>query len=356
MCGDAMQGGPRGPCRGNSATCWNGLILLLPLLLLWACVFEPPAPGPPGPVDEILEDARFEPEPTRRAGLIPADVFWLVEGDRVFVTWKDYLVEMREAGEEPRQCRLCLVDELEPAEGEEPPVHVWNFRCFGTHGNVGMTMSGRPITKVVEQTLPIFDHFDDRRTIDYRAGCRNLHGADPPAFTPTRDARFLLEASTRLGSRATETTGDPTAAAPLTVFHVQDRRILEPRPLSPWFGARQWKYTVSGADDLWDENFSDRLRIREIRILKSTTAGFEPMSFTSIAIENGPRCYATGGIVDLGQCRLSPDAARGTPVDATPAYLASLKQLRTTWTVTFPKPEVLQNDEQLMIEFALEAK
>ena len=57
------------------------------LIALVGCTFNPPLALPRGPGDQALEGARFEVEPIRRAGLVAADLFWLVDGDQVFVTW-----------------------------------------------------------------------------------------------------------------------------------------------------------------------------------------------------------------------------------------------------------------------------
>jgi hypothetical protein len=92
------------------------------------------------------------------------------------------------------------------------------------------------------------------------------------------------------------------------------------------------------------------VRIRADRVLT--------VPFVSVAVSNGPTCYASpDGTAYLARCRLTPDPNDpGTPVDATPAYLGSLKEVPANWTVTFAASPRLDENEELALEFTVEAK
>ena len=231
----------------------------------------------------------------------------------------------------------------------------WRFQCFGTHGNVQRVIRERPRVKVVEWPLPIFDAFDESRQFDYRSGCADLDLTEP-AFVPERDAQFTLLADIPHPAETTELSGHP-ADAKLQILVVRDVRVVPPRALIPDpIDGQVFRWPDPASAAQWEENFSDRVRVNEVRVVSmgQTPAGAS-VPLASVELQNGPRCYADAeGTVTLRRCRLMPDPADpGTPVEATPTYVATLPRQRAIWTVRLAQPAA---DRNLGIEFTLEVK
>jgi hypothetical protein len=116
---------------------------------------------------------------------------------------------------------------------------------------------------------------------------------------------------------------------------------------------------VGGPADGWDENFSDRLRVAEVRAVVFRTAGARgtpaPVPFRAVGILGGPRCVAEPDrVVVLARCRAAPDA-QAVVVDATPTYRVGQPRDRLTWVVELDQTPLLGEGEALGIEFVLRA-
>jgi hypothetical protein len=337
-------------------------IAVVAVLSMVNCTFNPPgAAGRPLVVVETLEGDQFEPEPARRAGLVPSSLFWLVEGERVLVTWQEYLLVYPEDGAKFPQCRLCP-HEVRRCEENNPDR--WCFWCLSILRGGEWSVPGRPTVKVMEWQLPIRDTAAVLARLDHRAGCTTIHPDDPPAVTPARDAALQLLAWLETTSSEGQ---DPdlrgqAGRAELSVQIVHGRRVMDPRPLmSTPDGSLRWQ--VAGDADRWDENFSDRLRVVEARAVIFRLAPGRRLAPTQIplravSVAGGPRCVAElDGHVSIARCHTSPlPGAPTTAIDATPTYLLGQPRDRLTWVVELEGAPVLEAGQALGIEFTLEAR
>jgi hypothetical protein len=358
-------GGGQRTARGVTARATRALLSRAVLVaalggLLGGCVFDPPRATPLPPV-EALEGDLFEPEPARRAGLVPSPVFWLAQGDGVRVSWQDYLLLYPHPSARFPQCRLCP-HELRRCSEDEPD-H-WCFWCLSINRGGEWSVWGRPTVKVMEWQLPIGDTADQLVRLDYRAGCVGEHPDDLPVVVPTRDAALQLLAwlatSTESGEAQDPDLRGEAGHAELRVHVVRGNRVMEPRPLTAApDGSLQWQ--VPGTADRWDENFSDRLWIAEIRpVVYRMAPGPRgtpvPVALRAVGILGGPRCLAgPRGVVVLAGCRATPDGP-AIAVDATPTYLAARPRERLTWVVELDGTPLVGPGEALGIEFWLGVK
>ena len=327
------------------------------------CTFNPPAAvGRPLVIVETLDGDRFEPEPSRRAGLTPSALFWLAEGEGIVVRWDEYRLVYPDDGVRFPDCRLCT-KQLQLCDQGNPDK--WCFDCLSTtRGSGPWNVWGRPRVKVMEWQLPISDTADVLARLDHGAGCTTQHPDDPPAVVPDRDAALQLLARLETTSQLAETPDlrGQAGQAKLDVHIVRGRRAMDPRPLtSAPDGTLRWQ--VGGDANRWDENFSDRLRVVEVRAV-IYGVGPRPRGapaqtpLRAVSLLGGPRCVAElEGQVSIARCHTSPQpGAPTTAIDATPAYLAGRPRDRLTWVVELEGMPPVEIGKALGIEFTLEVR
>jgi hypothetical protein len=349
-------------------------------MLLAACAFNPPAAF--RPPDISLGGERFIPEPVEKSGLIPSDVFWLADSELVSVKWESIILTAS-SGNWISSCDICGPSQIvQEDEG-------WVVHCNSLQGDRA-SIPNRPAVKVIERDLPIADTYRIRQKINYEDGCNNFSPA-PTAFLPggrtaypntflaDRDALYTLllviyEPSTVTEGELKGTPGE--ARLEVQVVREGMPKPVSPQTLEPSDGLTEvWEWHAGVQDGKWELNFSNRLRVTNVRILKgkrhaATNRFFptDPMNpyVVPYRIEFASHsCYANrdvyDGDIDLRRCRQSPNDQNGAAIIATPTYLNTTDQTPLTWRVVFnsaegfPAPNLV-GDEELAIEFTLEVR
>lgn len=341
------------PGHVGRAWAWIAYVGLGSLLAsgLSACKFEAPRAviADLVPSDQVLSNDVLVPEPVHRAGLIPSDVFWLAARDRVLARWGEFFLEFTEVGAPPR-CGLC-------AGGGRSPAGL-SLLCTDAQGVVRTVhLAGLPIVNVLEQPRSSPGALIESISFDYLIGCLGF-----AEFSPPVDAQLELLATVAVRPRA-PLHGRPGMATLGVRIVPEGGRIMEPRRLNALLSPDpadppRWRLLTPNRGPRWEENFSDSLRVTRVRAVRMSSERVVTVPFVSVAVSNGPTCYASSdGTADLAACRLTTDPNDpGTPVDATPAYLGSLKEVPATWTVTLAASPPLDEGEELALEFTLEAK
>lgn len=366
------------------------VVCLLCSLPFAGCTFEPP-PALPG-VDYFFHGDRFIPEPVKDSALMPSDLFWLADSELVFVNWDNFILRYHAASNWISECDICGPQSQVTFEDDK-----WTVHCnsLNVPEGEGVPLAGRPEVRVLERDLPIADVLRIRKKVRYEDGCINSNPAAsdflpdgrtayPNSFFADRDARYTLQAVIPHRSGTVdegELLGD-LGESTLEVHVVREgvpARVL-PQTLEPgqsdmpgqvWV----WEWRVAVNDGKWDMNFSNRLRVTRVRVLKGRrderTNRFRPSDpmnpyVVPYRIEAGSNlCYASrnseDGDIDLRRCRQSPDDSGGTSVLVTPTYVDTNIQNPLTWKVIFDSregfsPPIFVEGEELAIEFTLEVR
>ncbi len=136
-----------------------------------------------------------------------------------------------------------------------------------------------------------------------------------------------------------------------------------------------WQWSVEETNGKWELNFSNRLRVSKVRILKGRRSPVTNRFFASdpqrpyvipYRIEVGSLvCHADrrsqDGDIALSRCRQTSDDQAGTPIIVTPTYLNRNDQAPLIWKGVFNSsegftPPLVMDGEELAIEFTLEVQ
>lgn len=324
-------------------------------IFIASCV--PSATFGPGEFSQYLRGARLEPEGVHNSGLVPSDIFWLTSGERLYATWEDYVIEFPPGTYADNKiiCKFC---------GEYP----WCRDENGVAAKRQPSLAG-PKVFIRRRDSQGFTPVMHERTL-----------CDPQVFEATDAGTY------ELGTTVASLDEDPNIAfkadTALTIRLINrgDVQKLPPFRLDA-VDETTWQWTVGGGGK-WAVNFSNRLRVTKVRVLRGRMIGEElvptdmakpfvtPYQIRLAYPENGglareiQSCPGSSidvtGYLNLADCQTIIGGPGGIPEFPTPTHTHDLPQDRLTWKVIFnasegfPPPD-LAPDEILAIEFNLEA-